>query len=76
MIPNDLAPFFAASPGLPVAVNGKTAERFYRRFDLPQGYPEPIVLPSTSPANAAWSLDRLTEAWRTALAPFLEENKE
>ena len=75
VIPNDLAPFFAASPGLPVAVNGKTSERFYRRFDLPQGYPEPIVLPSTSPANAAWSLDCLTEAWRTALAPFLDGNK-
>ena len=23
-----------------------------------------ICLPSTSPANAAWSLERLTEAWR------------
>ena len=71
VVPNDLAPLFAVSPQLPVAVNGRTAERFYRRFDLPQGSPEPIVLPSTSPANAAWSLDRLTEAWRTALEPFL-----
>lgn len=72
VIPNDLAPFFVASPRLSVAVNGKTAERYYRRFDLPQGYPEPIVLPSTSPANAAWSLDRLTAAWRTALVPILD----
>lgn len=69
--PNDLSPLFAASPRLCVAVNGKTAERFYRRFDLPQGYPEPILLPSTSPANAAWSLDRLVDAWKRALQPFL-----
>ena len=26
-----------------------------------------VVLPSTSPANAAWSLQRLAEAWRVIL---------
>ena len=29
------------------------------------------VLPSTSPANAAWSPARLQAAWGAALAPFL-----
>ena len=74
VIPNDLTPFFAAAPKLCVAVNGKTAERFYRRFDLPQGYPEPTVLPSTSPANAAFSLERLTDVWRSALEPLLKQS--
>ncbi len=29
-----------------------------------------VKLPSTSPANAAWQLDRLTKAWREALQKF------
>ena len=29
------------------------------------------TLPSTSPANAAWTLPRLTAAWGAALAPWL-----
>lgn len=28
-------------------------------------------LPSTSPANAAWNLERLTKCWRDGLEPFL-----
>ena len=31
----------------------------------------PVELPSTSPANAAWSLSRLEEAWREAMEPYL-----
>ena len=40
-----------------------------RRKDYISKYIEPVtgikavVLPSTSPANAAWSLDRLVDAW-------------
>lgn len=63
VIPNDLSVIFSAAPIERVLLNGRTAERFYRRFDLPAGCPEPVVLPSTSPANAAWSLPRLTAAW-------------
>lgn len=62
-VPNDLSVIFSAAPIGRVLLNGRTAERFYRRFDLPAGCPEPVVLPSTSPANAAWSLSRLTAAW-------------
>ena len=46
-----------------VFVNGKTAERLYRQY-VEQGAGLPaICLPSTSPANAAWSLERLIQAW-------------
>lgn len=46
-----------------VFANGKTAERLYRQY-VEQGAGLPaICLPSTSPANAAWSLERLIQAW-------------
>ena len=67
VVPNELSVIFSAAPIGRVLLNGRTAERFYRSFDLPAGYPEPVVLPSTSPANAAWSLPRLTAAWAEGL---------
>lgn len=67
VVPNDLSRIFSLAPVERVIVNGRTAERFYLRYDLPLGYPAPVCLPSTSPANAAWSLARLTEAWSAAL---------
>ena len=34
-----------------------------------------ITLPSTSPANAAWSLDRLAEAWSVILQPLRQDSQ-
>ena len=34
-----------------------------------------ITLPSTSPANAAWSLDRLAEAWSVILQPLRQDGQ-
>ena len=47
-----------------IYVNGKTALRYYQKYAQPVIGREAICLPSTSPANAAWDLARLTEAWR------------
>lgn len=47
-----------------IFVNGKTAEKYYNKYIKAEICREAICLPSTSPANAAWSLDRLVEAWR------------
>ena len=56
-----------AAPIEVVVCNGGTAGRLYKRYLQERiGLPA-IVLPSTSPANAAWHLERLVERWREAV---------
>ena len=65
---NDLSPILSASRiGNRVFTNGKKAGELYRRYIYPRiGIPA-RTLPSTSPANAAWSLDRLVREWDSLL---------
>ncbi len=63
-VPTDLKRILDNSKVNRIFVNGQTAFKLYQKhqqqvIDLPAA-----VLPSTSPANAAWSVERLTEAWR------------
>lgn len=46
-----------------IFVNGKTAEKYYNKYVRDTVCRDAVCLPSTSPANAAWSLDRLIKAW-------------
>lgn len=50
-----------------VICNGATAARLYKKYLLYKTGIEATTLPSTSPANAAWSLERLVERWGEAL---------
>ena len=68
-VPNDVGPIAANVQA--IFCNGQTAYRLYGRFLEPVLGRPAIPLPSTSPANAAWSLERLTDAWRAALGPAL-----
>ena len=43
--------------------NGRKSHELYRRYIEPQTGREAICLPSTSPANAQWTLDKLIAAW-------------
>ena len=61
---NDLGMILRAAAIREIYVNGKTAEKMYRKYTEPVLGRPCTVLPSTSPANAAWNLERLTEAWR------------
>ena len=61
---NDLRPILEAAPVRQIYVNGRKAEEMYNRYILPAIGRQAVCLPSTSPANAAWSLERLTEAWK------------
>ena len=67
VVPADLGPVLRGSKVRRIFVNGQTAEKYYEKYLEPVTGIKAIVLPSTSPANAAWSLERLAEAWREAL---------
>lgn len=50
-----------------IICNGALAGKLYQRHLQPLTGIEAAVLPSTSPANAAWDLPRLADAWRDQL---------
>jgi len=47
-----------------IFVNGKTAEKYYSKYTEPLIGQPSICLPSTSPANATWSVDILIDEWK------------
>lgn len=61
---NDLSVIFQTADIKRVFVNGKTAEKYYNKYILSETGINAVCLPSTSPANAAVSVDELIEKWR------------
>ena len=64
VVPVDLTPLLEKSAICSIYANGKTAERLYNRYLLPQTGMPVVVLPSTSPANAAWNLEQLVSEYK------------
>ena len=64
VIANDLSVILDNAEIRQIYVNGKTAEKMYRKYIEPETGRKAVCLPSTSPANAAWSLERLISAWK------------
>ncbi len=60
---NDLNVILNHSDIRQIYVNGQTAYKYYRKYSEEGTGRSAMCLPSTSPANAAWTLERLTEAW-------------
>lgn len=61
---NDLSPILNNANIRQIYVNGKTAERYYNLYIRPTLGRDAICLPSTSPANATWSVEKLIDAWK------------
>lgn len=64
VIPNDLNVILEHAQIEKIFVNGRKAEQLYKKYIMPQINREAVCLPSTSPANAAWSFEQLVEAWK------------
>ena len=64
VVANDLTVILDNAPIRQIYVNGKTAEKMYKKYIEPKIGRKAVCLPSTSPANAAWSLERLVGAWK------------
>lgn len=67
VVANDLCVILDNAPIEQIFVNGKTAEQYYKKYIEKEIGRKAICLPSTSPANAAWNVERLAEQWRQIL---------
>ena len=67
---NDLSVILSTADIRAIFCNGKTSWNYYRKYqEAVTGIPA-VSLPSTSPANAAWSLEKLKGAWNVIL-PYI-----
>ncbi|HOA42250.1 MAG TPA: DNA-deoxyinosine glycosylase [Bacillota bacterium] len=67
VVPTDLSIILDHAPIEKIYANGGTAYKLYMKYSYPKTGRPIEKLPSTSPANAAWSLERLIEAWSVIL---------
>ena len=63
VIPNDLSEILKIADIQTIYTNGGKAYELYCKYIYPVNGIKAHKLPSTSPANAGYSLDRLKEAW-------------
>ena len=75
---NDLSPILSLADIRAIYCNGSKAFALYEKYIKPSlessglVNPNAIPLPSTSPANAVWSLEALTNAWRRILIGLIK----
>ena len=67
VVPADIAGILPKTKITRIFANGKTAGNLYKKFSEESTGIEAVVLPSTSPANAAFSLEKLVECWEKEL---------
>ena len=64
VVPNDLSVILENSRVEKIFCNGALSHRMYMKHIYPNTGIAAVKLPSTSPANAAFSLDRLAKCWK------------
>ena len=64
VIPSDLSRIFNEADIKKVFCNGGTSYRFYKKYQEKKTGFKAIQLPSTSPANARYSIDDLYSQWK------------
>lgn len=64
VVVNDFNELFGKTKISRVYANGTKTYELYQKYARKQTGQDIIKLPSTSPANAAWNLERLCEMWK------------
>ena len=65
--PNDLSVILSSCSIEQICCNGRKSYELYRKYTEAETGMKAVCLPSTSPANAQWSLDRLIREWSVHL---------
>lgn len=72
VVPNDVGRLLAASQISAIFCNGRKSFSLYNTYLCDSLGLNAVCLPSTSPANARWTLDKLIDTWGAALAEALD----
>ena len=67
VVPADISRILGRAPIRQIYANGAKAYELYNKYSLAATGREITKLPSTSPANAAFGMERLLEAWQVIL---------
>lgn len=67
VVPNDLTEILKIADIKKICTNGGTAFRLYHKYIENNTMVKAVKLPSTSPANASWSLESLISYWGECL---------
>lgn len=70
VVSNDISGILSAADIRTIYANGGKSYELYQRYIYPETGREIEKLPSTSPANAGYSLERLLEAWSVIREPL------
>lgn len=73
VVPNDIAGLVAKTSITHIFTNGATSSNMYKRYCCNRVGIEAVRLPSTSPANSSYSLEKLTAEWSGQLLSVLSE---
>lgn len=63
VVPVDIMRILNSADITGIYCNGTTSYKLFMKYLYPVCHRTPVNLPSTSPANAAWSVDRLISRW-------------
>lgn len=68
VVPTDIRSLTQKAPIRLILCNGAAAYRLYEKYNRQEDV-EAVKLPSTSPANAAWNMERLAAEWGKYIKP-------
>lgn len=68
VVPTDLKSIIEKTQITRVFCNGKASGGYYAKYQEKETKIPAVTLPSTSPANAAWGVERLVEEWKQIIA--------
>ena len=74
-VPNDIGSILQKTRIKHIYTNGGTAHKYYQKYITRVIGIEDIALPSTSPANAAWSYEKLIAVWGERIMKGIHENR-
>ena len=75
VMPNDLSAILNAADIRAIFCNGNTSYAYYNKYCRAETLRDAVLLPSTSPANARWTREKLAETWGAALLPYLHDER-